>query len=233
MGLCGKNDGVGSQGREMKVQIVPAILEKEKEAVEKKLEQARKWVERIQIDVIDGKFVDNETVGLEDLMEIDKQIGWDVHLMVEEPIKLIEQCREAEVELVVGQIELMENQLEFVKLAKERQLRAGLGLDLETGVDFLDEEVIGELDQILLLAVKAGFSGQEFDKRVLEKIGQVRELGFEGEVCVDGGVNGETVEACVQAGANILAVGSGLWQAEKAEVELKRLRRLAEAAVKG
>ena len=217
----------------MKVQIVPAILEKEKEAVEKKLEQARKWVERIQIDVIDGKFVDNETVGLEDLMEIDKQIGWDVHLMVEELIKLIEQCREAEVELVVGQIELMENQLEFVKLAKERQLRAGLGLDLETGVDFLDEEVIGELDQILLLAVKAGFSGQEFDKRVLEKIGQVRELGFEGEVCVDGGVNGETVEACVQAGANILAVGSGLWQAEKAEVELKRLRRLAEAAVKG
>jgi ribulose-phosphate 3-epimerase len=216
----------------MKVQVLPVILEQEKAAVEKKLKRAREWVERVQIDVIDGKFVDNTTVSMEELMEINKQMGWDIHLMVEEPARLVGQCAEAEVELVVGQIELMESQLEFVRLAKEKQLKVGLGLDLETGVDFLDEEVIMELDQILLMAVKAGFSGQKFDKRVLEKIRQVRQLGFEKEISVDGGVNRETVEECVKAGARALAVNSGLWQAEKTDLELKRLRRLAEAAVK-
>ena len=89
MGLCGKDDGVGGCGGEMKIQILPTILEKEKEEVEKKLKKVSELVERVQIDVIDGRFVDNETVGLEKLMELDKQIGWDVHLITKEPIKLL------------------------------------------------------------------------------------------------------------------------------------------------
>jgi len=233
MGLCGKDDGVGGCGREMKIQILPTILEKEKEEVKKKLKKVSELVERVQIDVIDGKFVDNETVGLEELMELDKQIGWDVHLITKEPIKLVEQCVELEAEMVVGQIELMESQMDFVRLVKEKQLKAGLALDLETAVDFLEEEVLGELDQVLLMAVKAGFSGQEFDKKVLEKIKLVRQSRFEGEICVDGGVNRETIKECVREGADVFGVGSVLWQAGKIEVELKKLKRLAEAAATG
>jgi ribulose-phosphate 3-epimerase len=214
----------------MKPQIIPAILETEKEAVEKRLKQVRDWVERIQIDIIDGKFANNRTLGLEDLMEINKRIGWDIHLLVEEPIQFVEQCFETEAGMVIGQIELMESQREFIKLVKAKGMRAGLGLDLKTAVDFLEEEVLSDLDQVLLMAVAAGFSGQKFNEKVLAKIKLLRQMGFEKEIAVDGGLNQVTIEACVKAGADVLVVGSALWQAVDLKKELAKLRRLADKA---
>ncbi len=217
----------------MKVKIVPGILDKEKEEVEKKVEKVIGVVDEVSIDIIDGKFADNKTIGVEDLENINGQIILGVQLMVEEPIKMVELCKEVGVERVIGQIELMKDQKEFVKEVKGLNMKVGLGLDLKTGVDFLDEAVLVEIDDILLMAVAAGFSGQEFNRKVLGKIKKLRnELRFEKNIWVDGGVNEETIEDCVEAGANMLSVTSGIWKAKDVKKQIEKLNRLVQRASK-
>ena len=217
----------------MKVKIVPGILDKEKEEVEKKVEKVIGVVDEVSIDIIDGKFADNKTIGVEDLENINGQIILGVQLMVEEPIRMVELCKEVGVERVIGQIELMKDQKEFVKEVKGLNMKVGLGLDLKTGVDFLDEAVLVEIDDILLMAVAAGFSGQEFNRKVLGKIKKLRnELRFEKNIWVDGGVNEETIEDCVEAGANMLSVTSGIWKAKDVKKQIEKLNRLVQRASK-
>ena len=217
----------------MKVKIVPGILEKEREEVEKKVEKVIGVVDEVSIDIIDGKFVDNKTIGVEDLENINGQIILGVQLMVEEPIRMVELCKEVGVERVIGQIELMKDQKEFVKKVKGLNMKVGLGLDLKTGVDFLDEAVLAEIDDVLLMAVAAGFSGQEFNKKVLEKIDKIRkEMGFKGNIWVDGGVNEKTIEECVEVGADRLSVTSGIWKKEDVKKQIEKLNRLAQRASK-
>jgi len=212
----------------MNIQVVPAILEDTREEVEKKMGLVKGLAERVQIDIIDGKFAENKTVEVEELVGVDGDIELEIHLMVEEPIGLVDQCAEIGVGMVIGHIELMKNQENFVRVVRKKEMRVGLGLDLKTAVDFLEEGVWEEVDQILLMAVSAGFSGQKFDRKVLEKIKILRgDYGFKGEIAVDGGVNEETIEDCVRVGANRLSVTSALWQSKEIKEGLERLTRLA------
>ena len=213
--------------------VVGVFVDKEREEVEKKVEKVMGVVEEVSIDIIDGKFADNKTIGVEDLENISGQISLGVQLMVEEPIKMVELCAEVGVERVIGQIELMKNQKEFVEKVKGLKMKVGLGLDLKTGVDFLDEEVLAEIDDILLMTVAAGFSEQEFNKKALEKIEKIKkEMGFKGNIWVDGGVNEETIKECVEAGANRLSVTSGIWKKKDVKKQIEKLNRLAQRASK-
>ena len=235
MGVCSKDDGIGFA---MKIRVIPGILEdkgeNKREEVEKKISKIVGIVDEVSIDIIDGKFVDNKTIGVGDLENIDSQISLGVQLMVEEPIKMVEECAEVGVEKVIGHIELMKDQKEFVAKVKEFKMKVGLGLDLKTGVDFLEEDILDEIDDILLMSVAAGFSGQEFDGKVLGKIEKLRkEMGFKGNIWVDGGVNEKTIEKCVQMGANRLSITSGIWKEKDIEKQIGKLQRLAEKAVTG
>ncbi|MCG2691675.1 HisA/HisF-related TIM barrel protein, partial [Microgenomates group bacterium] len=122
------------------------------------------------------------------------------------------------------------SQKEFVEEAKRLNLRAGLAVDLETELKELDWLTAKEADLILIMAVRAGKEGQKFNQESLSRVRELRKKGFVKEICVDGGVNEQTIEKCVKAGTDVLAVGSALWQAEDVEAEWKRLNQLAERA---
>ncbi len=210
------------------IDILPGILEQNSREFEVKMLQVSKFTNKVFIDIIDGKFAQNMTVGMDELIELSTELSMYVQLMTEEPINYLNQCSEAGVELVVGHVELMESQAEFLDKGEMLGLKTGLALDLETPIDFIDEGIMDRVEAILLMAVKAGFSEQEFDKRVLVKIQELRGDGFRGDVFVDGGVNQDTAEVCVKAGASGLSITSGIWKAKnpaKAYEDLVKLIR--------
>jgi len=149
--------------------------------------------------------------------------------MVEEPIYWLEKCRQIKADLVIGHIEKMANQVKFMEKAGMGDMRVGLGLDLDTEVEKLDKEALSRADHLLLMSVKAGFSGQEFDSRTLDKIKRLRSLVGENlEIGVDGGINENNIRQIVEAGADVLCVGSALWEVKDTRQALKKLKDLTE-----
>ncbi|MCG2790960.1 MAG: hypothetical protein L6305_04315 [Actinomycetia bacterium] len=199
-------------------------------ALQERLELYEEIAVRVQLDVADEEFTSKPTLGVEKMLEVATTLERDVHLMTEEPADWLEVCRIEGVKTAIGQIENMSSQKEFVEEAKRLNLRAGLAVDLETELKELDWLTAKEADLILIMAVRAGKEGQKFNQESLSRVRELRKKGFVKEICVDGGVNEQTIEKCVKAGTDVLAVGSALWQAEDVEAEWKRLNQLAERA---
>jgi len=199
-------------------EITPTILVSTKEEFEEKLSRVSELVERIQIDVIDGVFAENKTVDFSEISREGFEGEVDVHLMVNEPVNWIKKTVSFGADFLIGHIEKMRNQAEFVKQAKEMGLKAGLAIDLETPVEEIETFLWSNLDGVLLMAVPAGFSGQAFSKKVLKKIEKLKmikdSLKLDFDIIVDGGVNLKNAKSCVEAGADVLAVGTAIWEAE-------------------
>ena len=216
----------------MTIKVIPGILEQKFEEVEKKIERIRGLEDEVLIDIIDGKYADNKTIVVDELAGIQGLTSLGVQLMVEEPVDLLEDCAEVGADLVIGHIELMKDQMEFVRVAREMQVLPGLGLDLKTPIDNLEEEVLSEVSEVLLMAVPAGFSNQEFDEKVLIKVKNLREdFLYQGNIWVDGGVNEKTISGCVKFGANRLSVTSGIFKGKSVTKQIGKLNRLARLAV--
>jgi len=210
--------------------ITPTIFVSSAAALQERLELYEEMVTRVQLDIADEEFTSKPTLGVEKMLEVATTLERDVHLMMVEPADWLEICKIEGVKTAIGQIENMSSQKEFVEEAKELNLRAGLAVDLETDLKDLDWPAAQEADLILIMAVRAGKEGQKFNQESLSRVRELRKRGFTKEICVDGGVNEQTIGKCVKAGADVLAVGSCLWQAEDIEAEWKRLNQLAERA---
>jgi ribulose-phosphate 3-epimerase len=189
--------------------IVPAILEQNWEEIEKKLEICRKLTGEVHIDFIDGKFAQNKTfLDFSKFLELSSSFNFEAHLMVDEPVEYLDELAKSGFKKFIGHIEKMTDQVEFVAKGQELGF-VGLGIDLDTQPSELKVN-LDDLDQILLMAVKAGRSGQEFDTRVIEKIKSVR-AKYLGIIEIDGGINDKTLIACKDAGANRFCVTSFLF----------------------
>ncbi len=220
------------------VTVIPAIMPKSLAELEEQLAKIWSWAPRVQLDVLDGVFTPNKTIGPEMLNQIDTIVQWDVHLMVEEPEKWVKRCVMGGVDRVFGQVERMNDRTAFIADAQSEGLGVGLAYDIETSLGGL-EEVIDDLDAILLMSVKAGGQAREFDERVLEKIKEVRRMNKRIPIVIDGGINEEKMKECLVAewaeeieedelnrstlGIEFV-VGSHLLTAGNAEEELERLR---------
>lgn len=222
------------------IKIIPAIMSDSLEEFKKELGKVWSVVSRVQVDVIDGKFAERKTMGPEELNMIDTVVAFDVHLMVEKPEEWVSRCAMGGVDRVFGQVEKMEDVVAFVGDVQAEGMAVGLAYDMDTSLDGL-KEVIDNLDAVLLLAVKAGKQGQEFDEKVLEKIKEVRELSKKITLVIDGGLNEEKIKKCLAASwaeemeeetweRNAIlmdfVVGSELWKAENVKKRLKELQRL-------
>lgn len=174
----------------------------------------------VQIDVIDGEFVDNLTISPIDLIGTnfyDLQV--DFHLMVNEPIEYVYECSQLEqIRTLIGQIEHMSSQADFIQEVKERNMKPGLSLDLYTPISSIDKESWQEISLIQLMGIQAGFQGQEFKGlMVLDKVKALVKLRKELdqpqlEIVVDGGVKFDNIDSILKAGADGVAVGSELWK---------------------
>lgn len=205
-----------------KLEVIPDVLEGSLSEVQKKLDRIRGRFTLMHVDIIDGLFADNITISISDLQELDRgDVELEVHLMADDPHEYIEECVAVGCSSVIAQIEKMSNQGAFIDELHENNIQAGLAVDLYTPVSSIEENVMDRVDSILLMSVKTGFSGQEFNELVVDKIKDLR-TKYDGRIVVDGGINDETVELIVGAGADAVAVNSYLWEGN-IEDKIRRL----------
>jgi len=197
------------------IQIIPAILSNDIKEVGEKLAQAEGVGGKIQIDVIDGVFANNKTVDPSALEFIETDLKLDFHLMTKEPIDWVERAVRGMADRIIGQVEMMTDQVGFVGKVSEVGLSVGLAIDLPTSISKLDPTILTNLDVVLVMSVPAGFGGQEFDRRALAKIKELDEIRIRDDtpfkICVDGGINTNNISDVVKAGADELVIGEGLF----------------------
>lgn len=208
-------------------EIVPTILTSNFSEYLSKLQRLEGVCPRVQIDLIDGKFAPKETVLIESLKDQESSLITDLHLMVKEPEDWVHRALELLPDRLIGHIEMMYDIPRFISETIEGGMRVGLALDLETPVEAIAEEVYHQTDLILLLSVKAGEGGQEFNPKVLEKIKKVKAIvGDLVPVGVDGGLNEKNIVLCKEAGAEIFCIGTNFWQAEDLQGKYQELTNL-------
>jgi ribulose-phosphate 3-epimerase len=201
------------------VKIAPSILS----ADFSKLGEEIKDVERggadyIHVDVMDGHFVPNITIGpliVEAIRPVTK-LPLDVHLMIENPDQYIEAFANAGADYITVHVEACRHLHRTIQLIKKSGVKAGVVLNPATPVEMI-QHIIEDVDMVLLMSVNPGFGGQKFIPAVLPKIRQVKEMatskGLKIEIEVDGGVNADTAKLCVEAGADVLVAGSAVYNA--------------------
>ncbi|PLR79926.1 ribulose-phosphate 3-epimerase [Bacillus canaveralius] len=210
--------------------IAPSILS----ANFARLEEEIKDVERggadyIHVDVMDGHFVPNITIGpliVEAIRPITK-LTLDVHLMIENPDQYIKAFAEAGADLLSVHIEACTHLHRTIQQIKSEGMKVGVVLNPHTPVSTI-EPVIEDVDLVLLMTVNPGFGGQSFIHSVLPKIKQVaaliEERQLQVEIEVDGGVTPETAKLCVEAGANVLVAGSAIYNKQDRRQAIESIR---------
>ncbi len=195
--------------------IIPSILTNDENEMRILLETAEKVVERVQIDVIDHKFANNLTVDPEILKKAHTFLHLDFHLMVKGPIDWIDHCITGSKNRIIGQIEEMESQSQFVEKVINTGSIPGLAVDLPTSIEKLDQNILSKVEVVLLMSVKAGWGGQEFDLETfgkIEKLVKIRkELNLNFKILVDGGVTKELVSEMQHQGVDEVAVGQRIF----------------------
>lgn len=206
-------------------EIIPGILEKDWESIEKKIELVKSFTKIIQIDVIDGKFAPNTTfLDPKPFKKYSSNIFFEVQLMVENPLSYVESFAKAGFKRFIGQIEKMPDRKAFVDFAKKFG-EAGLAIDLQTSIDEIKVD-FNYPDCFTLMSVKAGFSQQLFNSSVLDKLKNLRGKTLK-PIEIDGGVNRSTIRGVKEFGANRCVVNSALFTAGNLKKEFENLRDLA------
>jgi ribulose-phosphate 3-epimerase len=218
----------------MNVRIAPSILSADfTELGRDVLAAERGGADLIHVDVMDGHFVPNITIGPLVVRALKKivSVPLDVHLMIEDPDRYIDAFIDAGAAMVSVHVEVLSHLQRTLTAIKARGARAGVVLNPATPVVSI-ENVLTDVDYVLIMSVNPGFGGQTFIPRSLEKIRAVRAMldaaGNRGAaVEVDGGVDLETVSQVVRAGAEMLVAGSFIFSGGKAEDRTRALKSAA------
>ena len=183
----------------------------------------------IHVDVMDGRFVPNITIGplvVESLRKVTK-LPLDVHLMIENADLYIEDFANAGADIISVHVEACPHLHRTIQSIKEKGVKAGVLLNPATTLFSLDE-IIEQVDMVLLMSVNPGFGGQKFIKSVLSKIELLRntldESGVELDVEVDGGIKPDNADIIKQAGANVLVAGSAIFGSDDYKKAIEALR---------
>lgn len=199
------------------VKIAPSILSANFSKLgDEILDVEQGGADYIHVDVMDGHFVPNITIGplvVEAIRPITK-LPLDVHLMIENPDQYIKAFADAGADIITVHVEACRHLHRTIQLIKSFEVRAGVVLNPATPVETI-QHVIGDIDMVLLMSVNPGFGGQKFIPETLPKIRKVKEIadtkGLTLEIEIDGGVNSETAKLCIEAGATILVAGSAIY----------------------
>jgi len=218
------------------VKIAPSILSADFAVLGEAIAAAeRGGADLIHVDVMDGHFVPNITIGPPVVASIKRvaTVPLDLHLMIEEPDRYLEAFAEAGAAMISVHVEILPHLHRTVHAIQALGVRAGVVLNPSTPVVAL-EEIAGDVDYVLVMSVDPGFGGQTFIPRSEVKIRAVRALldraGNAAPVEVDGGIDLETVARVVTAGASIIVAGSAIFHTADAERATRELKAAALAA---
>lgn len=180
----------------------------------KMLDQA--GAQYVHIDIMDGNFVPSISIGLPVVKSIRKCTDrmFDVHLMVEEPIRYINDFADAGADIITVHAEACRHLDRTIDVIKERGLLAGVAINPATTIESI-RCILPKVDMILIMTVNPGFGGQELIPYTIEKVRELRQLllktGNKADIEVDGGVNLSNVETLLSAGANIIVAGNAVF----------------------
>jgi len=186
--------------------------------IQPEVSRLEKFVDSWHVDVMDGKFVPNNTLGKfppEFVKRLKTKKPRDVHLMVENPSKYFEAYALAGCRSITFHCEARCNFVKAIDAIHDLGVKAGVSLKPKTPVSKI-EKILPLVDIVLVMSVEPGFGGQSFIPSALDKISELRRKDA-GDIAVDGGINEITGKQCAEAGANILIAGNALFKARDAE----------------
>lgn len=199
------------------IQIAPSILSADFANLEKEVEAMKKaGAHLIHVDVMDGHFVPNISLGLPVLQSLRKKTDMllDVHLMISDPQTYAPRFADAGADMIVFHVESDCNPQTVINLIKEKGKKCGISLKPNTPAQAVFP-FLSQLDMVLVMTVEPGFGGQKFMEDMCPKVRAIREecqrLGLSTDIEVDGGIDVPTIRKAAEAGANVFVAGSALF----------------------
>lgn len=213
------------------VLITPSILSADFANLQKEVESVESYADWIQVDVMDGHFVDNLSFGAPVMKSLKTKLPLDVHLMVSNPADRIDEFVKAGANHITFHAETvpeLEDQQTLIETIRSKNCTAGIALNPETELSAIQPLLLSTsqpLDLVLCMTVHPGFGGQGFIANVLPKIKELRSAHPNLMIQVDGGIDAETGKLCREAGANNLVSGSCIFKSEDRENAIASLRK--------
>ncbi|MFR5875751.1 MAG: ribulose-phosphate 3-epimerase [Eubacterium sp.] len=208
----------------MNIKISPSILASDYANLEDELNRI-KSADLIHIDVMDGHFVPNISIGAPVVSSIKKvcSVDFDVHLMISNPIDYVEDFAQAGADIICFHAESSSNISDTIdkilSLGKKAALAVKPGTDVEKVYPYIDR-----LSMILVMTVEPGFGGQNFMESTMPKIRKIRSINKNIDIEVDGGINADTVKIAADAGANVFVAGSAVFKSDDPAAVIKLLK---------
>ena len=208
-----------------KIKISPSILSADFSQLGQEIKNLENsGADMIHVDVMDGHFVPNLTIGPPVIKALRKctNIPFDVHLMIKPVHKYIKDYAESGADIITVHPEATNSLQESIDEIKKYKKKVGLSLNPDTKIEVI-EKYLNQIDLVLIMSVYPGFGGQKFIKEVLKKIEKINEIknknGFKFDIEVDGGINFSNFKEVLGAGANILVSGTTIFKENNGDIK--------------
>lgn len=214
--------------------LAPSLLEADMRFLDeesKRMERA--GADYVHIDVMDGMFVPNLAFGMREIRSIrpSSALPFDVHMMVQEPIRFVKRMKEAGADVITVHYEACTDLVQTLRTIRGLGIRAGIVLNPDTSLGVLSDVMLAQADVVQLMTVRPGLEGQRFLPGSIERIQALRkridDLGLNCEIETDGKISMENVQEAVAAGASVIVSGKALFQGNLEE-NIQRMKRLIE-----
>lgn len=204
----------------LRLEIIPAILAKSKEELLGRVIKVQPYVRRIQIDMMDGKFVNNKTIGINEIRSLPSSFEYEFHWMVYDPEIWIGAVPGNHLHLI--HVETIKSWDWIEKALKKSGGRYGIAINPDTDVEKI-LPYLSRAEQVLVMTVRPGFSAQQYVPEAEDKIRFIREKFPRLDIEVDGGINKTTIARAKRAGANKFAVASAIFASDSVGEAIREL----------
>ena len=208
-----------------KIKISPSILAADFSQLGNEIKRLEEGgADMIHVDVMDGHFVPNITIGPPVIKALKKNssLTFDVHLMISPVHKYIEAYADAGADIITIHPEATDNLKNSIKKIKEKNKKVGISLNPESKIDLI-LDLLDQIDLVLIMSVNPGFGGQKFMPEVLNKIKNLKKIKeqkkLDFDIEIDGGINFDNCKSVIEAGANILVSGTTVFKSNDGDIK--------------